>query len=85
MKATGITRPVDELGRIVIPKELRKTLDIIDNVDRLEIFVDGDNIILRKYQPMCGVCKESDDLMPQLSKHGIKICRKCYKAAGGGV
>ncbi len=50
MKSTGIVRKVDELGRIVIPKELRKTLDIAQK-DSLEIFVNGDQVILKKYQP----------------------------------
>lgn len=48
MKATGMTRRIDELGRIVVPKELRTTLSI-DPKTPLEIFVDGDRIILRKY------------------------------------
>ena len=52
MKSTGIVRKVDELGRIVLPIEMRRTLDIAEK-DALEIYVDGDNIILRKYQPTC--------------------------------
>lgn len=50
MKSTGIVRKVDELGRIVLPKELRNTLEIKEK-DPLEIFVDEDKIILRKYTP----------------------------------
>lgn len=50
MKSTGIVRKVDELGRVVIPKELRRTMGI-EEKDPLEIFVDGDKIILRKYEP----------------------------------
>ena len=50
MKSTGIVRKVDELGRIVLPIELRRTLGI-EEKDRIEIFVDGESIILRKYQP----------------------------------
>ena len=52
MKSTGMTRSIDQLGRIVIPKELRRTLDI-EVGDPLEIFVDGEQIILKKYQPSC--------------------------------
>ena len=52
MKSTGIVRKVDELGRIVLPIELRRTLGI-EEKDRIEIFVDGESIILRKYQPAC--------------------------------
>lgn len=50
MKSTGIVRKVDDLGRVVIPKELRRTLGI-DLKDPLEIYIDGDQIILQKYQP----------------------------------
>lgn len=55
MKSTGIVRKVDELGRIVLPIELRRTLGI-DEKDSLEIFIDNDNIILRKYNPGCIIC-----------------------------
>ena len=52
MKSTGIVRKVDELGRIVLPIELRRTLDINEK-DSLEIYVDGSHIILKKYEPAC--------------------------------
>lgn len=52
MKSTGIVRKVDELGRIVLPVELRRTLGISEK-DQLEIFVDGSSIVLRKYCPTC--------------------------------
>ncbi len=52
MKSTGIVRKVDELGRIVLPIELRRTLDIAEK-DALEIYVDGASIVLKKYQPAC--------------------------------
>ena len=52
MKATGIVRKVDELGRIVLPIELRRTLKI-EIKDPLEIYVDGESIMLKKYQPAC--------------------------------
>ena len=51
-KSTGIVRKVDELGRIVLPIELRRTLDIAEK-DSLEIYVDGASIVLKKYQPAC--------------------------------
>lgn len=54
MKSTGIVRKVDELGRIVLPIEMRRTLDIAEK-DTLEIYVEGDSIILRKFQAAC-VC-----------------------------
>ncbi|MBC5638391.1 MULTISPECIES: AbrB/MazE/SpoVT family DNA-binding domain-containing protein [Ornithinibacillus] len=62
MKSTGIVRKVDELGRVVIPIELRRTLDI--NIkDPLEIYVDNDKVILKKYQPnmACQITGESSD------------------------
>ena len=82
MKATGIVRKVDDLGRIVLPIELRRTLNI-DIKDALEIFVDGEDIMLRKYNPACIICGESDDL---IEYKGKKICKNCIKAvnnAGG--
>lgn len=55
MKATGIVRKVDELGRIVLPIELRRTLDI-EIKDPIEIFVDDEYILLKKYEPACIFC-----------------------------
>ncbi len=62
MKSTGIVRKVDELGRLVIPKELRRTLGI-DNGDPAEIFIDGDKIVIKKYKPNmeCAVTGEVSD------------------------
>jgi AbrB family transcriptional regulator, transcriptional pleiotropic regulator of transition state genes len=65
MKSTGIVRKIDELGRVVLPKELRRTLEI-EKSDSVEIFVDGESVILRKYQPgnACMITGEvSDDNM----------------------
>ncbi|TCT18145.1 AbrB family transcriptional regulator [Melghiribacillus thermohalophilus] len=65
MKSTGIVRKVDELGRVVIPIELRRTLDIKEK-DALEIYVDDDRIVLKKYKPnmTCHITGEvSDDNM----------------------
>lgn len=73
MKATGIVRKVDELGRIVLPIELRRTLSI-DIKDPLEIFVDGESIMLKKYNPACIICGESEGLVEY---RGKKICRSC--------
>jgi len=63
MKSTGIVRKVDELGRVVIPKELRKTLGI-DKQDPVEIFINGDQIILQKYQPNT----EKEEVIANLQK-----------------
>ena len=76
LKSTGIVRKVDELGRIVLPIELRRTLDIAEK-DSLEIYMDGAAIILRKYQPSCIFCDDSKDVVVF---HGKNICPKCIKA-----
>ena len=73
MKATGIIRRIDELGRIVIPKEMRKKMDIGDN-DPVEIYVEGDKIILTKYQSTCCFCGGDYDNM---DFKGKKICQYC--------
>lgn len=73
MKATGIVRKIDELGRIVIPIELRNTLDI-KTKDALEIFVDGDNIVLGKYQPSCIFCGSREKTV---FFKGKLVCDKC--------
>ena len=73
MKATGITRKIDELGRIVIPIELRRTLDIAEK-DALEIYVDGEQIILKKYEPACIFCGDARDVA---NYKGKNICKNC--------
>lgn len=73
MKSTGIVRKIDELGRIVIPIELRRNLDI-DIRDSLEIFVDNESIILRKYTPACIFCGQAKDAD---TFKGKKICPSC--------
>jgi len=78
MKMTGMTRPIDSLGRIVIPKEIRNAFDITEG-DRLEIHVDGDAILLHKYSPCCIFCGEKKDL---ISYDGKNICRDCATAIG---
>lgn len=76
LKSTGIVRKVDELGRIVLPIELRHTLDIAPK-DALEIYVDGNTIILRKYQPACIFCEDAKDVVPFRGKN---VCPNCIKA-----
>ena len=79
MKATGIVRKVDELGRIVLPIELRRTLDIAER-DPLEIYVDGSSIILTKYQPACIFCGDSTDI---ITYKGKNVCEACLKELAG--
>lgn len=75
MKSTGVVRKVDELGRIVLPIELRKSLDI--NVkDSLEIFVDNDRIVLQKYTPACIFCGNADRVV---FFNGKRVCAACLE------
>lgn len=73
MKSTGIVRRVDELGRVVLPKELRRILNI-DDRDPVEIFTDQDMIILRKYEPFCIFCTGDDGLKEY---EGKQVCVHC--------
>jgi transcriptional pleiotropic regulator of transition state genes len=73
MKAIGIVRKVDELGRIVLPMELRRTFNI-RREDPLEIFVDEDSIILKKYEPACIFCGNADNVV---QVHGKNVCKSC--------
>ena len=73
MKATGIVRKLDVLGRIVIPMELRKTFDLQIN-DPIEIFMDGGDIILRKYQPSCIFCGDANEVQQIRGKNVCKAC-----------
>ncbi|NLJ24864.1 MAG: AbrB/MazE/SpoVT family DNA-binding domain-containing protein [Firmicutes bacterium] len=73
MKSTGIVRQMDDLGRIVIPVELRRTLTI-DKGDPLEIFVEGDSIILRKYEAACVFCGSVEDIVTFKDKN---VCSHC--------
>ncbi len=75
MKSTGIVRKVDELGRIVLPIELRRTMDIAEK-DAIEIYVDGALIILRKYEPTCIFCGDAKNV---INYRGKNICPNCLK------
>lgn len=75
MKATGILRKIDGLGRIVIPMEIRNKLEISQN-DPLEIHVEGNSIVLRKYEPDCTFCGSSKNVVEYKGKN---VCEKCLK------
>jgi len=75
MKSTGIVRKVDELGRVVIPIEIRNKFDIAEK-DPIEIYVDGSSIILRKFEPNCIFCGNTKNLMQYKDK---LVCPKCAK------
>ncbi|MDY3280563.1 MAG: AbrB/MazE/SpoVT family DNA-binding domain-containing protein [Eubacteriales bacterium] len=75
MKSTGVVRKLDDLGRIVIPIELRRTMDI-GLRDTLEIFVEDDKIILKKYHPACIFCNDARDVIYYKDK---LICKRCLE------
>lgn len=79
MKSTGIIRRVDELGRVVIPIELRNKFGIAEK-DPIEIFVDGSNIILKKFEPNCIFCGSSKKLSEYKDK---LVCDKCLEKLAG--
>ncbi len=76
MKSTGIVRRVDELGRVVLPIELRRTLQIADK-DSLEIYVDEEKIVLKKYEPACIFCGNAENIEVFRGKN---ICQDCLKS-----
>jgi len=81
VKSTGIVRKVDELGRIVLPIELRRTLDIAER-DALEIYVeDGGCIVLKKYEPACIFCGNAENVQ---SLWGKMVCGECIKKLKAG-
>ena len=81
MKATGIVRKLDELGRIVIPIEIRHTLNLNER-DPVEIFVDGRNIVLRKYEPTCIFCGSTKNTF---DFNGRMICAACANKIAGNL
>ena len=78
MKSTGIVRPIDQLGRVVLPKELRESLGISAR-DSLEIFVDNEKIILKKYAPNCIFCGNDEDMTLY---QGKLVCKGCIRKLG---
>ncbi|MBC9785626.1 AbrB/MazE/SpoVT family DNA-binding domain-containing protein [Heliobacterium chlorum] len=78
MKSTGIVRKVDELGRVVIPMELRRVMGIGDK-DGLEIYVEDEKIILKKYEPACVFCGSANDVQ---NYRGKVVCKECAESMG---
>ena len=74
MKSTGIVRPVDKMGLVVITKEIRKLLKVENDVDSFEIYMEDDKIILKKYQPTCIFC---DSLADSVQFGGYTVCKNC--------
>ena len=75
MKSTGIVRKVDELGRIVLPKEIRTVMDIKEK-DAIEIFTTSDQIILQKYHPACVFCNNVENV---IYFSGKRVCASCIE------
>lgn len=73
---SGIVRSIDKMGRVVIPKEIRAQLNLRNEVDSVEIYVDGDSIILRKHQPACLFC---DSLDESINFNGYNVCKNCIQ------
>jgi len=73
---TGIIRRVDELGRLVIPIEIRNQFNIVEK-DPIEIYVDDSSIVLKKYQPNCTFCQSTENLVEYKNK---LVCTKCIKS-----
>mgnify|MGYP004536188399 FL=1 len=78
MKSTGIIRKMDELGRVVIPIEIRNQFGIAEK-DPMEIYVDGSNIVLKKYEPNCIFCGNTQNLIDYNNK---LICEECSEKIG---
>ena len=82
LKSLGIVRKVDSLGRIVIPKELRTTMNIVEDETVLEISSDGEKIVLSKYVHGCHCCGRADGLKEVM---GLKICPDCLKESSKAI
>ena len=76
MKSTGMVRQVDKMGRVVIPKEIRSQLNIKNDVDSFEIFMEGDKVILQKYNPTCVFCNSFVDVV---SSKDDMVCKNCIE------
>lgn len=70
----GVSRKVDQLGRIVLPVEIRRTLDIVEEKDSLEIFIEEDKLYLKKYEPACVFCSNARNV---ISFKGRNVCKSC--------
>ena len=75
MRSTGIVRKLDELGRIVLPIELRRTLDIAER-DELEIYLEDDKVVLKKFEPSCIFCGSTRGLITYCGKN---VCTECIR------
>lgn len=75
MKSTGVVKKIDELGRVVLPKDIRKPMGI-EAGDPIEFFIDGDRIVLKKFQSVCVFCGEAEDVVSFADK---RLCSACVQ------
>lgn len=75
MKSTGIVRRIDEMGRIVLPAELRRTMGLRER-ETMEIFTEGSSIVLKKYSPACIFCDGGRDVSRFKGKF---VCARCLQ------
>ena len=76
MKSTGMIRAVDKMGRVVIPKEIRNQLGVVNDVDSFEIYMEDDKVVLKKYRPTCIFC---DSLADSVEFGGYSVCINCIE------
>lgn len=81
MRAIGCVRQIDKLGRLVLPVDIRKSLNITDGVDSVEFFIDDDKIIIKKYRPACVFCNSAEDIVDYKSQ---TICQACLDELKSG-
>lgn len=76
MKSTGIIRGLDNMGRVVIPKEIRKFLDMTEGEDAIEIYMQDDCIVLKKHKPSCIFCSAEEDC---IEFENQTVCKNCIE------
>lgn len=76
MYSTGVIRPVDPMGRVVIPKEIRRQLKIENGKDSFEIYMEGDKVILKKFAPTCVFC---NNILDTVNYNGHNVCVNCIE------
>ncbi len=74
MRAIGCVRQIDKLGRLVLPSDIRKSLNIVSGLDSVEFFVDGDSVVIKKYRPACIFCGSGDDIVNYKNQ---TVCQAC--------
>ena len=82
MRAIGCVRQIDKLGRLVLPSDIRKSLNIVSGIDSVEFFVDGDSVVIKKYRPACVFCGSGDDIV---SYKNQTVCQACLNELKGSV